>query len=260
MISSTSNCQIKNIMKLLKSSKARREQGVFIVEGIKMFLEAKKFGLIEKAFLSEELYRDWVQYVTLRDINYEVVENKVFKEISDTMTPQGIIAVARMKNAYLDDILEEESLSLVFLENLRDPGNLGTILRTAEGAGVSAVILSKESVDMYNPKVVRATMGSIFRMRFLYVDNIRGAMRQAQNAGVHLYATHLRGKQFYDEIEYGSKVGIIIGNEANGITEETARLADSYVKIPMCGHVESLNAAVATSIMMYEIFRQRRLR
>ena len=260
MISSTNNGQIKNLIKLSKSSKARKEQGVFLVEGIKMFLEAKKYGLIEKAFLSEDLYREWAQDVSIGDINFEVVDNKVFKEISDTMTPQGIIAVVRMQNAYLDDILEKESLRLVFLENLRDPGNLGTILRTAEGAGIDAIILSKESVDMYNPKVVRSTMGSIFRMRFLYVDNIRAAMRQSQNAGVHLYATHLRAKQFYDEIEYGPKVGIIIGNEANGITEETARLADTYVKIPMCGHVESLNAAVATSIMMYEIFRQRRLK
>ncbi len=260
MITSTSNSQIKKISKLLKNSKERREQGVFIVEGIKMFLEAKKLGLIEKAYLSEDLYKEWYQNISLKQVNYEVVDNKVFKEISDTMTPQGIIAIVRMQKAYMEDVLEEDTFELVFLENLRDPGNLGTIVRTAEGAGVSAIILSKESVDIYNPKVVRATMGSIFRMKVLYVEDIRAAMRLAQEAGAVLYATHLKGKKYYDEIEFESKVGIIIGNEANGIKRETAEQADYYMKIPMCGQVESLNAAVATAIIMYEISRQRRMK
>lgn len=260
MISSTSNSQIKNINKLLKSSKERREKGVFIVEGIKMFLEAKKLGLIEKAYFSEELYKEWIQDVNLRDVNHEVVDNKVFKQISDTKTPQGILAIVRMQNAFLEDILDRDSFELIFLEDLRDPGNLGTIVRTAEGAGGSAIILSKESVDIYNPKVVRATMGSIFRMKVLYVEDIKDAMKKAQAAGAVLYATHLKGKKFYDEVEFESKVGIVIGNEANGIKEETASQADCYMKIPMCGRVESLNAAVATSIIMYEILRQRRLK
>lgn len=260
MISSASNNQIKNIGKLLKSSKARREQGVFVIEGIKMFLEAKKLGLIEKAFLSEELYSSWSNGKELEGVSYEVVSAKVFKEITDTMTPQGIIAIVRMHDISYDTMLEGEMIRLVFLENLRDPGNLGTIVRTAEGAGMTGVILSKESVDIYNPKVVRSTMGSIFRMPVLYVEHIREAMNKAQEAGVVLYATHLKGQKYYDEISYGAKTGIVIGNEANGLTEETAAQADSYVKIPMCGQVESLNAAVATSVMMYEIFRQSRIK
>lgn len=258
MISSTGNSQIKNLSKLLKSSKARKEQGVFIVEGIKMFLEAKKLSLVEKVYLSEELYKEWNQNIDLGDIPFEVVENKVFKEISDTITPQGIIAVVRMNKYYLEDLLEKKALRLIFLENIRDPGNLGTIVRTAEGAGMTAIVLSKESVDIYNPKVVRSTMGSIFRMPFLYVEDFLAAMKLAQTAGVKLYATHLKGKAFYDEVEYGEKSGIIIGNEAKGISDEAAEQADIYVKIPMSGKVESLNAAVAASIMMYEIYRQGR--
>lgn len=260
MITSENNSQIKNIAKLLKSNKARREQGVFIIEGIKMFLEAKKFGLIEKAYLSEDLYKEWVRDVSLREINYEVVENKLFKQITDTMTPQGVIAVVRMSKVSIEDVLALDEVRLVFLENLRDPGNLGTIIRTAEGAGMSAVILSKECVDIYNPKVVRSTMGSIFRVPFVYVEDIRESMKTAQEAGTVLYAAHLKGEKFFDEVEYGKKVGIVIGNEANGLTDATAKQADSYVKIPMCGKVESLNAAVATSVMMYEILRQLRRR
>lgn len=258
MISSAGNSQIKNLNKLQKSSKARKEQGVFLVEGIKMFLEAKKLNLIEKAYLSEDLYLEWSQTVSLGDIPYEIVDNKVFKEISDTITPQGIIAVVRRNKFYLEDILQKKTLRLMFLENIRDPGNLGTIVRTAEGAGVTAIILSKESVDLYNPKVVRSTMGSIFRMPFIYTEDFLEAMKQAQAAGVKLYATHLKGKVFYDEVEYGNKAGIVIGNEANGISDEAANQADTYVKIPMCGHVESLNAGVAASIMMYEMLRQGR--
>ncbi len=260
MISSTSNSQIKNIVKLLKSSKARKEQGVFIVEGIKMFLEAKQLGLVEKAYIAEELYEKWKEGEELEGVSYEVVSVKVFKEITDTMTPQGIIALVRMYNISLEDMLKGEEIRLVCLENLRDPGNLGTIVRTAEGAGMTGIILSRESVDIYNPKVVRSTMGSIFRMPFVYVEDLIEAMKGAQQAGVVFYATHLKGQKFYDEIQYEGKVGIVIGNEANGITDETADQADCYVKIPMCGQVESLNAAVATSVMMYEIYRQYRLK
>ncbi|SES76966.1 23S rRNA (guanosine(2251)-2'-O)-methyltransferase RlmB [[Clostridium] polysaccharolyticum] len=258
MISSTSNSRIKNISKLLKSSKERKEKGVFIVEGIKMFLEAKKLGLIVKAYFSESLFKDWVQDINFKEIDYEVVDDKVFREISDTITPQGVVAIVRMAKIQLDDLFDTESMCLVFLENLRDPGNLGTIVRTAEGAGISAIILSKESVDIYNPKVVRSTMGSIFRMPVLYVDDIRMAMKKAQEAGTVLYAAHLKGRKFYDEVTYEKKVGIVIGNEANGLTKETADQADCYIKIPMSGQVESLNAAVATSIIMYEVYRQRR--
>lgn len=258
MIRSTSNNQIKNIAKLLKSSKVRREQGVFLVEGKKMFLEAKKLGLVERVFVSEELYEEWESSEQLNGVSYEVVASKIFKEITDTMTPQGVIATVRMHSTSVEDMLKNDEVRLVFLENLRDPGNLGTIVRTAEGAGMTGIVLSKESVDIYNPKVVRSTMGSIFRMPFVYVEDIRAAMKQAQQEGTVFYATHLKGEKYYDEIAYPKKVGIVIGNEANGITDETAAQADTYVKIPMCGQVESLNAAVATSVMMYEIFRQQR--
>lgn len=259
IISSSANGQIKNMLKLLKSSKARKTEDAFIVEGIKMFREAKSLGIVKKAFFSEDFYNENQKDSELFEgINYDVVSSKVMKEISDTITPQGVVAVVQKINFDMENLLDAKECRLLFLEDVRDPGNLGTIIRTAEGAGITGIILSKESADVYNPKVVRSTMGSIFRMPHIYVEDFHGSLKKAQSKEIKIYATHLRGENFYDEETYPNRTGIIIGNEANGIKEETVVLADCLIKIPMCGKVESLNAAVAASIMMYELFRQRR--
>lgn len=257
IISSSNNGQIKSMLKLLKSSKARKTENAFIVEGIKMFREAKELGVIKKAFVSEEFWEENKQDKTLFEgVYYDVVSSKVMKEISDTITPQGVVAIVEKITFDFKEILAQPECRLIFLEDLRDPGNLGTIIRTAEGAGITGIILSKESADVYNPKVVRSTMGSIFRIPHIYVEDFHSALKEAQSKNITLYATHLNGNQYFDEVEYSTKAGIIIGNEANGIKEETAEMADCLVKIPMCGKVESLNAAVASSIMMYELYRQ----
>ena len=144
------------------------------------------------------------------------------------------------------------------LENLQDPGNLGTILRTAEGAGVSGILLSRDCVDIYNPKVIRSTMGSVYRVPFCYSQDWRGDLDRLKRQGVRLYAAHLKGEKYYDEITYCAPSAFLIGNESRGLTDETAAMADEYIRIPMCGQVESLNAAIAASILMYEANRQRR--
>ena len=144
------------------------------------------------------------------------------------------------------------------LENLQDPGNLGTILRTGEGAGVTGILMSSGCVDLYNPKVIRSTMGSIYRMPFCYTDDLKQSLAELKAAGVTLYAAHLRGTGTYDGQSYRTPTGFLIGNESRGLTGETAELADVYIKIPMCGQVESLNAAVASAVLMYEANRQRR--
>jgi len=148
---------------------------------------------------------------------------------------------------------------LMLLENLRDPGNLGTIIRTAEAAGVSGVILSKESVDIYNPKVIRSTMGAVYRVPFLYADDFMALLKELRNKDVRLLAAHLKGQKTFDRADYSGKVGILIGNEANGLSEEAAELANEKVLIPMAGSVESLNAAVAAALLMYEAFRKQKL-
>lgn len=147
---------------------------------------------------------------------------------------------------------------VIILENLQDPGNLGTIVRTAEGAGVTGILLSADCVDIYNPKVIRSTMGSIYRVPFCYSRDLHADLARLKRQGVRLYAAHLKGRDFYDRFGYCDASGFLIGNESRGLTEETAALADTFVQIPMCGQVESLNAAVAASVLMYEANRQRR--
>lgn len=257
MISSTSNAQIKEIEKLQKKAKHRKETKTFIVEGRKMVEEADIH--IVKVYISESYFKeDGIGARLATSHAYEIVEDKIFKEVSDTKTPQGILAIVKMPEYTLEELLMKENQFFVLLEDLRDPGNLGTIMRTAEGAGVSAVILSKDSVDLFNPKVVRSTMGSIFRMPFLYVEDFPNTLLTLKKQKLVLYATDLKGTNDYNRESYAKQCGIIIGNEANGITEQTRNLADCLVKIPMEGKLESLNAAIASALMMYEVYGQRR--
>ncbi len=144
------------------------------------------------------------------------------------------------------------------LEDLQDPGNLGTIFRTGEGAGVDGIIMSRQTVDVYNPKVIRSTMGSVYRVPFLYVDDLCEVIRTMQEHNISVYAAHLKGKKYYDCYDYRKGTAFVIGNESAGLKEETAGSADEYIRIPMAGKVESLNAAVASSILLYEAGRQRR--
>lgn len=258
-----SNSQIKNLIQLQKKGKVRREQQVFIIEGIKMFQEVPLDRLV-KTYICESFYKNLMKdgteqaEISLENIKYEIVQDKVFHEISDTVTPQGILAVVKIKDYKLGQILEQPNPHLIFLEDLRDPGNLGTILRTGEGAGVTGIILSKSCVDIYNPKVIRSTMGSIYRIPFIYVEDMKQAIEQAKACGISLYAAHLAGQKNYDQEDYTKACGMLIGNEANGLSEEIAGLATKYIKIPMEGKVESLNAAIAASLLMYEVYRQRR--
>ncbi len=152
---------------------------------------------------------------------------------------------------------EKQKLFIV-LENLQDPGNLGTIFRAGEAAGVDGIIMSRQTVDIYNPKTIRSTMGSIYRVPFLYTDDLCGTIRMMQKQGIDVYAAQLHADKYYDEYDYRRSCAFLIGNEGNGLSEEATACADAYLKIPMKGKVESLNAAVASSILLYEAFRQRR--
>lgn len=265
MISSSSNQQIKNLIQLQTKSKVRNKEKQYVIEGIKMFEEVVncKDARLIKTFVAESYYQQLAKengplYQKLSKIEMEVVSDKVFKEISETMTPQGILAIVSQPEYNLSDLLEKEEVNLVVLEDLRDPGNLGTIIRTAEGAGVTGIILSKASVDVFNPKVIRSTMGAIYRVPFVYVENIKETIELLKEKQITLYATHLHAQKYYDEVDYGNRTAVLIGNEANGLTEASAMASDVLIKIPMEGQVESLNAGVATAIMMYEIYRQKR--
>lgn len=256
MITSTSNPQVKNLQLLKKKSGARNEQNVFLVEGMKMYQEAPR-GKIKKVYISKSLYQEKGQ-AFLKGIETEVLDDHVFLAASDTKTPQGLLCVVEQFHYLLEDMLQKKNPHLLLLENLQDPGNVGTIMRTAEGAGADGIILSRTSVDLYHPKTIRSTMGSIYRMPFLYVNSLEEILPILKKQGIRTYAAHLQGKNCYDQEDYRKGCAFFIGNEGNGLSEGLSRKADAWIRIPMQGKLESLNAAIAASILMYEACRQRR--
>lgn len=257
MITSASNPRVKELALLGKKAKARKEQGVFLAEGMKMFEEIPK-EWIRSLYVSESFLSEDDKFRKVMRMDYEAMSDSAFKAACDTKTPQGILAVVEMPKWDFSEILSNPNGCYLFLENIQDPGNLGTMIRSAEAAGMTAVIASGSVADVYNPKTVRATMGSIFRMPFFEADDFRGTIRKMKDGGTALYAARLNGGMLYDEPDYKGACGFLIGNESGGLTGETAALADESVQIPMEGKAESLNAAVAAAVLMYEANRQRR--
>lgn len=259
-ISSTSNAQVKQLIQLQKKAKLRAEQDVFVVEGVKMYQEAPPERLVH-TYVSESFFERNRALFQGREERTTLLSDRVFEAVSDTKSPQGILCLVRQYHYDWKELLGDGTCAplIMALENLQDPGNLGTILRTAEGAGVTGILLTDSCVDVYNPKVIRSTMGSAYRMPFYYTSDFHGMLRTLQKQGVIWYAAHLKGRDAHDRQNYRGASGFLIGNESRGLTEETAELADVYVRIPMCGQVESLNAAVASAVLMYEANRQRRL-
>lgn len=284
MITSTSSSQVKHIVNLQKKSKLRKEEKQFVVEGIKMVSEAPKDRLV-KVYVSEtfkadnEEFLDKMNYEALGKDVLEVVSDNVFVRMSDTQTPQGIMAVVKMSGVCIEDVFAKDNYTdskddeadkeksntaddkkqplLLILENLQDPGNLGTIVRMAEGAGVTGIIMSSNTVDIYNPKTIRSTMGSLYRVPVIYVDDICKAVDECKEKGVKVYAAHLKGTDNYNQKDYAQPTAFMIGNEGNGLSDRLTQKADELVRIPMQGKVESLNAAIACTILTYEAVRQR---
>ena len=266
MITSTSNQQMKNISALLKKSKERKSTKTFVVEGPRMVVETP-VDKLKGVYVAEGFAHNTDNKGILKEIQdkcsqanavYEVVADNVFKSVSDTQTPQGIMAVVAMPEYGLEQLLDGEKTHLLILERIQDPGNLGTMVRTGEGAGVTGIIMNKTTVDLFNPKTIRSTMGSIYRVPFYVTEDLPALMKQLQEKGISLYAAHLKGEHSYDEEDYKKACGFLIGNEGNGLSNEIADLADTYIKIPMEGQVESLNAAISATLLMYEANRQRR--
>ena len=260
MITSTSNKKIKELAAMVKKNSAGKKKNAYIIEGIRMFSELKAEEILE-VFVSESFENENKSLLKNIFPKYETVSDRVFDSISDTKTPQGVLAVAKRKEYTLESILKNAGrpFSLLILDGLQDPGNLGTLVRAGEGAGVSGIIMSENTVDIYNPKVIRSTMGSIFRVPFIYVKDLKEVIDKLNSKGILVYASSLEGAIEYDRPDYKKDIAFIIGNEAAGISKEILDITDKKIKIPMLGEVESLNAAVAGSILMYEAVRQRRL-
>ena len=258
VISSKDNEIIKNIKKL-KEKKYRDLENAYIIEGIKLVKEAIYENAKIRQIIMCENYADnkEIDKETLYEIskyNLIYVTEKVFNTITDVKTPQGIIAIVEKNNSTCEINYSEEII--IALDDVQDPGNLGTIIRTADSANLKQIILSKNSADPYNPKVVRSTMGGIFRVNIIEVDNLEETLKQTQKNGFKVMVTVLDTQKSIFDANYNKKV-IVIGNEANGISKSIQNIADEKVKIPMLGKTESLNASVAAGVMIYEYVRKK---
>lgn len=224
-----------------------------------MFREAPR-DKIREIYLTEELMeKEKLEECFSWGIPCELVSEEVFSKMSDTKTPQGVLCVMDRPKYDLDTALAQENSLWVILEDIQDPGNLGTIFRTGEGAGITGVIMTKGTVDIFNPKTIRSTMGSIYRVPFFYIEEMDSLFSKLEANHIISYAAHLKGNTDYDRFDYTKKTAFLIGNEGNGLTRETTEKASEYLRIPMEGQLESLNAAMACGILMYEAHRQRSL-
>lgn len=269
MITSTSGSRVKRVVHLQQKSRVRDEENAFVAEGIKMFEEAPP-ELIQELYIEEKLYRedrgkillDKVERCRRQGCFVETVTREVLLKLSDTKTPQGIVCVMRQLSYSGEQIIsnalkrqkEQGRIPLfLLLEDIQDPGNLGTMIRTAEGAGADGIFMTAGCVDIYNPKTIRSTMGSLYRVPFWYVDSMEEIIARLKANHIKVYAAHLQGKKYYYETDYHEGCAFLIGNEGNGLQKKTADMADCYLKIPMEGKLESLNASIAAAILMYQV-------
>lgn len=258
VITSKDNEQIKHIRKL-KEKKYRDEYNEYVIEGVKLIKEAileeadiKTIVACDDCVKNEEIDPKLMYEIAKHNCIY--VEEKVFNSISDVQNPQGLLAV--MSKAEEEENIDYSEDIIVVLDDIQDPGNLGTILRTVDSIGLKQIIVSKKSGDVYNPKVVRSTMGAILRVNVIESENLVNTLKLLKKHKFEIVATSLQTDQSIYDIEYKKKV-IVIGNEANGVSDAVLEMADKKVKIPMLGKTESLNAAVATGIITYEYVRQK---
>lgn len=257
MITSAQNQHLKEILLLNSKHKERVKTGLFTAEGIKLFKEAPR-ELIDRVFVSASFEKE--NKSVLNGFTYETVEDKLFQRICDTKTPQGILTVLKQPKYTRGELLGSSSPLIVILEDIQDPGNAGTIIRTAEGAGVTGIILSRGCVDLFAPKTIRSTMGSIFRLPFIYEDDLINALSWLSDNNVHSYGAHLKGICDYSEPDYAAGTAFIIGNEGRGMSDALAASCGTLLKIPMEGRLESLNASVAAAILMYKAHEKRNVR
>ena len=265
MIASTANPRIKQLVQWQTKAKERKKDGVFVAEGFKMLEEAPD-NMVREIYLAEELEerlqnsenkKEQLLWSKIRNIGYESVTAEVMKKAADTQNPQGVLAVLTQPVYKLEELLNAENGLYLMLEDIQDPGNLGTMFRTGEGAGITGVIMTKNTVDIFNPKTIRSTMGAVYRVPFIYVETLTEVLEIMKQKKISTYAAHLAGKTYYDSFSFTGSTAFLIGNEGNGLKKETAEAADYYLKIPMEGKLESLNAAIAAALLMYEAHRQR---
>lgn len=259
IITSASNPRIRRMGLLAGRARARKEEGLFTIEGVRLFMDTPP-SFLREVYVSRDLYdgADKGLRKKLEETGAVLVTDQVMKKMSDTRTPQGIVCAAAMPAWQEEDLMGESPLLLI-LENIQDPGNLGTMFRTAEAAGASGILMSRDCADLFSPKTVRATMSAVFRMPFQVCEDLPAAIGRLQERGIVCHGAYLEGSLDYAGVSYEGPCGLVIGNEGKGLTRQTALACADRVRIPMHGSIESLNAAMAAGILLYEADRQRRL-
>lgn len=265
MIDNPRSPRVRAVAKLAKRD-ARAETGLFLLEGPQAVAEALTYRpeLLVELYATPtalERYPDIARGATEAGLDVEFVSEVVLDTMADTVTPQGIVAVCRQFPTSLKDILGAEPKLIAILEEVRDPGNAGTIIRAADAAGADAVILSGRSVDLYNPKVVRATTGSLFHLPVAIAADLASVVEKAKGAGLQVIAADIKGADLLAARTDGAlaaPTAWLFGNEARGLSEEHYALADWAITVPIYGHAESMNLATAASVCLYEsAFAQR---
>ena len=254
IIESPKNNLVKKI-NTLTTSKGRKSSGEFLVEGNKFVLNIPKSWEVTNTIFSET-YAENNSGEVQNAINPIIFKDSIFNSASDTMTPAGVMAVVKMREFSLKDILSCPKRFIVITCNLQDPGNMGTIIRTANAAGASGIIVSHDSADIFSPKVVRSAAGSLFNLPIAVMD-IDAAVAELKACGVQLVATDLSAEMSPYQADFTKPLALMIGNESRGLSDDMLDLADVKVRLPMSEQVESLNASVASGILMYEVVRQR---
>lgn len=257
MITAKDNDKVKYTKSLLKT-KNRNKESKFIIEGYRILTLAIEcnanldYVFINEDFEGKDEHVSFLDILNKKNIKIYKTTNKIFNDLVDTENTQGILGVVKFKQKNIEENLNDESRFVLILDRIQDPGNMGTIIRTADAAGVDAIIALKGCVDIYNPKVIRSTMGSIFDMNVIHTSQDE-AIRLLKSKNFDIVSSYLDTNNFYNTVEYNYKTALVIGNEANGINEELVSKSDTLVKIPIYGKAESLNAAISSAILMYEI-------
>lgn len=252
-IESSKNTLYKTIKKL--NTKSQREKlGLYLAEGKRNVMDLIKHNaLIDTVILSSDYIIDFDH----KDLKVCVFSKELFNSLSDTVTSQGIMALIKMENKSVSEMDLKDDKVIVYLDNLQDPGNMGTIIRTCDAFGVDKLVLSKGCVDIYNPKVVRSTMASILNVSIFNDEDTCLTFKLFKDNGFKIVSTSPKGEILSVDANYTDKCVLIIGNEANGVSDLVNSMADMKVKIPMKGNAESLNASCAHAVMLYEIMRDR---
>jgi len=246
---------IYKLIKTLSQKKVRESSRLFLIEGTRLVEEANNKGIKIKYLIIDET----VKNVPKINQGCQVLRlpNNLFREISDTVSPQGVIAVAEQIEISLADIILGVNPLVVVLNGLQDPGNLGTIIRTSAAAGAAAVLLTEGTVDLYNPKVIRSTMGSLFQVPIINGLDDNEAVEWLNHHSINIMVADLDGEEYYYSANLKESFALVIGNENRGPNDIWKKAAYKKVKIPILGSTESLNASVAAGIILYDAVRQR---